>query len=94
MRPIPEPDLPPGFMEEEHNSNEKENALCGRSLTAASRDGGGRMPAAPLAQGKVERGKVYSGDGELVKVTFCMVCSATELGQKSVWNRGGPGETL
>lgn len=52
------------------------------------------MSAVPLAQGKVEGGKVYSGDGELVKVTFCVICSATDLGQSSVWSKGGPGETL
>ncbi|NP_001026270.2 centromere protein O [Gallus gallus] len=68
-------------MEEEHNSNEKENALCGRSLTAASRDGGGRMPAAPLAQGKVERGKVYSGDGVLGYLEM-LEAQAHELGLK------------
>uniref|UniRef100_A0A8C9L8D3 Centromere protein O n=1 Tax=Pavo cristatus TaxID=9049 RepID=A0A8C9L8D3_PAVCR len=43
-------------MEEEHNSDEKENALCGRSLTAASQDGRERTSAVPLAQGKVEGG--------------------------------------
>ncbi|XP_003204631.1 centromere protein O [Meleagris gallopavo] len=68
-------------MEEGHNSDGKENALCGRSLTAASRDGGGRMSAVPLAQRKVEGGKVYSGDGVLGYLEM-LEAQAHELGLK------------
>ncbi|XP_015715154.1 centromere protein O [Coturnix japonica] len=68
-------------MEEEHNSNEKENVLCGRSLPAASQDGEGRMSVVSLAQGKVEGGKVYSGNGVLGYLEM-LEAQAHELGLK------------
>ncbi|XP_072187612.1 centromere protein O [Excalfactoria chinensis] len=66
-------------MEEERNSNE--NTLCGRSLPAATQDGGGQTTVVPLAQGKVEGGKVYSGDGVLGYLEM-LEAQAHELGLK------------
>ncbi|XP_052549304.1 centromere protein O [Tympanuchus pallidicinctus] len=68
-------------MEEGRDGDGKENAMHGRSLTAASQDGGGRMSAVPLAQGKVEGGKVYSGDGVLGYLEM-LEAQAHELGLK------------
>ncbi|XP_042692398.1 centromere protein O [Centrocercus urophasianus] len=68
-------------MEEGQDGDGKENAMHGRSLTAASQDGGGRMSAVPLAQGKVEGGKVYSGDGVLGYLEM-LEAQAHELGLK------------
>ncbi|XP_021246761.1 centromere protein O isoform X2 [Numida meleagris] len=68
-------------MEEERNSDEKENALQERSLSAASRDGELQISAVPLAQGKVEERKVYSGDGVLGYLEM-LEAQAHELGLK------------